>query len=70
MGSHSLLGLLGARVEAGGWQRSYREEEEGIKEEARGERTWLQRAEMRSVFCISWLAAEGTLLQAGCPPSP
>ena len=25
MGSHSLLGLLGARVEAGGWQRGYRE---------------------------------------------
>ena len=27
--------MLGARVEAGGWQRSYREEEERIKAEAR-----------------------------------
>ena len=62
--------MLGARVEAGGWPRSYSEEEKRIKEEAREERTWLQTAEMRPVFCVPWLAAEGALLQAGCPPSP
>lgn len=40
-----------------------------MKEKAREERTWIQRMGVRSVLSVPCLAAEGALLQAGCPLS-